>query len=228
MLERTFMIAKKKFKKAISQWRRARVRVIVLAGQGKAGKDVFLSYFRRNYSNFRHYRIAETPIKIAEILELPRERRVLQALFHVNDLLYPILGESAYKRRIARLIDKEKPHFALVEAVRTKEEYEEFVVKRGGILVGVRAPAQLRYERALRDAEKRGSEKRDEKHLSFREFLKRETLPIERDIDWIVGRAHFILTNDLDDYPAFYKKIDAVMRELGISKKRGKAGVRRN
>src|SRR3989338_11227459 len=51
MLERTFMIAKKKFKKAISQWRRARVRVIVLAGQGKAGKDVFLSYFRRNYSN---------------------------------------------------------------------------------------------------------------------------------------------------------------------------------
>ena len=228
MLERTLMVAKKKLAKAISQWRRARTRLLVVAGQKKAGKDVLISYFQRNYKNFRHYRIAETPIKIAELLELPRDRRVLQALFHVNDLLYPILGESAYKRLIRRRIDKEKPDFAVVEAVRTKEEYEEFVVKRGGILIGVGAPERLRYERALGDAKKRGSEKKDEKHMSFREFLKRETLPIERDIDWIVGHAHFILTNDSDDYPAFYKKIDAVMRELGISKKRGRIGARRN
>src|SRR3989338_3988979 len=129
--------SKDKLKRAVADWRRQKVRLIVVAGRRKSGKDVFVDYVMRHYSGFKHYRIAEAPILIARILELPPDRKVQQALFGVNKLLYPLLGESAYKRRIARMLDREKPRFAIVEAVRTKEEFTEFVVKRKGILIGV-------------------------------------------------------------------------------------------
>lgn len=226
MLERTFMIAKKKLAREISRWRRAPIRLIVLAGRRKSGKDVFISYVRRNYPGFRRYRFAQAPDLIAKILELPIERRIQQALFGVNALLYPILGESAYKRRVAKMVDREKPKLAIIESARTKEEYEEFVIKRKGILVGFRADDKIRHERARKDAGRK-HKKQDEDTMSFSAFMSKERPVIERYIDWIVGRAHFILTNDSDDYQTFYKKIDAVMHELGISKKRGKTGAPR-
>jgi len=220
---------KKLNKKKISAWKHLPVRLIVIVGQGKAGKDVLITYIKSRFRIVHHYRIADGPLKIIEALGLSPSRAILQKLFGVNALLYPILGESAYIRRVTHLIDSEKPRLAIVEAIRTKEEYEEFAKKRGGVLIGISAPDQVRYLRAFRDAHRRENrEKKDEGEITFKEFMKRERLPIERDIRWIVGRADFILTNDSDDYPAFYKKIDAVMRELGISKKRGKAGVRRN
>ena len=145
------MALEKRLKKKLRVWKRLPVRLIVVVGQRKAGKDVLISYIKRRFNIRDHYRIAEGPLKIAEALGLPPSRAVLQKLFGVNALLYPILGESAYIRRVAHLIDSEKPRLAIVEAVRTKEEYEEFAKKRKGILIGVSAPDRLRYLRALHD-----------------------------------------------------------------------------
>ena len=193
------------------------MRLLVVAGRRKSGKDVLVDYIMKHYRGFTHYRIAEAPVLIAKILELPPDRKVQQALFGVNELLRPLLGESVYKRRVARLLDRERPRNALVEAIRPKEEYEEFVVKREGILIGVTAPDRMRYARALRDA-KHSAEKRDEGNMTFREFMAHERVPIERDIDWIVARAHFILENNYTRHMPFHRLVDAVMQELGFQK----------
>ena len=197
---------------------RQKTRLLVLAGRRKTGKDVLLSYVMRNYPGFKHYRIAQGPDLIAKVLGLPVERRIEHALFGVNALLYPILGESAYKRRVAKLLDHERPLLAIVEAIRTKEEYDEFVVKRKGVLIGIKADNRLRHIRALRDAGK-AVRKKDEDKMSFREFMVKELFPLERKIDWIVNRAHFVLDNSHNKKAPFYKAIDEVMRRLGFKKK---------
>src|SRR3989338_1302717 len=138
----------KSLQKRIALWKRQKTRLLVLAGKRKAGKDVFIEHVMRNYPGFKHYRFAQAPDLIAKILELPIERRIQQALFGVNALLYPMLGEAAYKRRVAKLVDREKPKLAIIESARTKEEYEEFVIKRKGILIGFKADDKIRYERA--------------------------------------------------------------------------------
>lgn len=201
---------------AISRWKKRGVRLLVLAGKRKTGKDVFVEYVMKRYPGFKHYRIAEAPTLIAKILELPADRAILHKLFEINKLLYPALGESAYQRRVARLLDREKPKFAIVEAIRTKGEYEEFVLKRRGILVGITADDRLRYERALLDIKKGYKEKRDEGTLTFKEFMSKEKSPIEREIDWIIRRAHFILENNHETKKPFYREIDGVMRRLGL------------
>ncbi|MBI2640227.1 MAG: hypothetical protein HYW90_05070 [Candidatus Sungbacteria bacterium] len=219
MFQSTF--SKNQLKKVIARWKKQKVRLIVVAGRRKSGKDVFVDYVMRHYPGFKHYRIAEAPVLIEKILGLPSDRKITQALFGVNKLLYPILGESAYKRRVARLLDREKPKLAIIEAARTKEEFEEFVRARKGILIGVVADDRFRYERAVKDARSavRG-EKRDEKDMSFGEFMKREKLDVERDIDWIVKRSHFVLSNTGRIKQPFFKKVDAIMSLMGFTRRR--------
>lgn len=214
----------RKFKKIIAEWRRLEPRIIVLAGPRKAGKDKLRLYLRRNYRGFRDLRIADAIVKIARVLEIEPERRVFHALFGVNHLLRPILGQSAYVRRIGRILDRERPELALVQAARTEEEYREFVLKRNGILIGIKANPKIRYERAVADV-KRLSEKRDEGRTSFNDFLgdpKKETgeySPIEREISKIVARAHFIVENNYKTPALFYREIDKIMKILGVPKK---------
>lgn len=205
-------------RKLPSSWKRQKTRLLVLAGRRKTGKDVFLDYVMESYKGFRHYRIADTPALIAKILELPADRRVYHALFGVNAILHPILGESAYKRRVAIMLDRERPRLAIVEAVRTKEEYNEFVIKRKGVLIGIRTDDRTRYLRAGQDS-KRKHRKQDEDRMTFQEFMAKERSPVEREIDWIVRRAHFVLDNSHNKKAPFYGAIDEVMKRLGFRKK---------
>lgn len=201
--------------KTIRGWRKKPVSLLVLTGQRKTGKDVFVHYVMKKYPVFKHYRIAEAPNLIAKILELSLDRKIQHALFGVNKLLYPILGELAFKRRIAIILDREKPKFAIVEAVRLEEEYEEFVVKRGGILVGIVTDDKIRYARGLEDA-KKSLEKRDEGKMTFKEFMDREKVPIEKEIDWVVKRAHFVIENNYTDEKMYHQAIDKIMKLLGL------------
>ena len=209
---------KENLQKVISKWKKQKTHLLVVAAKRKSGKDVFVSYIMRNYPGFKHYRFADAPDLIAKILELPIERRIQQALFRVNKLLYPILGESAYKRRVAKMVDREKPKLAIIESARTKEEYREFVLKRGGFLIGFRADDRIRYERALSDAGRK-HRKQDEDKMSFHQFMDKERPLIERDIDWIVNRAHLIIENNFSNPKPFYLLIDQVMKQLGFKKK---------
>lgn len=210
--------SKTQLQKKIRRWKRQKNHLIVLVGKRKAGKDVFVDYVMKNYSGFKHYRFADGPDLIAKVLNLPIERRIQHALFGVNTLLYPFLGESAYKRRVAKLLDGEKPKFALVEAVRTEEEYKEFVVNRGGILVGIEAEDKIRYVRALADSGCKGS-KQDEGKMTFKQFMAKEKFPLERQVKRIIRRAHFILKNDFPKKSPFYREAELVMAELGIHKR---------
>lgn len=209
---------KQNLQKVISRWKKQKTRLLVVVAKRKSGKDVFISYVMKNYPGFKHYRFADAPDLIADILELPIERRIQQALFKVNKLLYPILGESAYKRRVAKRVDREKPKLAIIESARTKEEYREFVLKRGGFLVGFRADDKIRYQRALSDAGRK-RRKQDEDRMSFKQFMDKERPLIERDIDWIVKRAHIVIENNFSTAKPFYLLIDQVMRKLGFKKK---------
>lgn len=158
---------------------------------------------------------------VAKILGLEPDRKILHALFGVNDLLRPVLGESAYKLRVAKILDTEKPGLAIVEAVRTKEEYEEFVVKRGGILIGVMARPEIRFRRAVADAQKRLG-KQDEGRTTFREFIgdtKKKTgehSPVEKEISWILKKAHFVIENNFNNTGPFYKQIDRTAKRMDL------------
>ena len=207
----------KNLEKTIQEWRKKPVSLLVLTGRRKTGKDVLAEYIMKKYPIFKHYRIAEAPNLIAKILELPLDRKIQHALFGVNKILYPILGELAFKRRVAKILDREKPKFAIVEAVRLPEEYEEFVVKRGGILIGIAADDKIRYARGVGDA-KKSLEKRDEGKMTFEEFMEREKVVIEKDIDWIVKRAHFVIENNYADKEKYYQVIDGIMKTLGFKK----------
>lgn len=209
--------SKNQLKKATARWKQQKSRLIVLTGKRKTGKDVFIDYVVKNYPGFKHYRIADGPDLIAKVLRLPIERRIQHALFAVNALLYPFLGESAYKRRVAKLIDEEKPRLAVVDAIRTKEEYEEFVVKRKGLLVGIEADDRIRYSRAIGDAGRK-YRKQDEDKMSFRQFMAKERFPLERNVNWIVKRAHFILQNSHETKRPFHKEVNEVMAWLGVKK----------
>ena len=116
------------------------------------------------------------------------------------------------------MLDQDKPKVAIIESVRTKEEYEEFVVKWNGVLVGVKADDRTRYIRALQDA-KRRVRKQDEDKISYRRFISKERSVIERDIDWIVNRAHFVIENNYKNRAPFYREVDKVMSALGFKKK---------
>lgn len=211
-------------RRAIAVWRRQKVKIIAIAGPRKAGKDVLTDYILRNYKGVRHLRIADAPMLIAKILGLEADRRIYHALFGVNKLLYPLIGESAYKRRVAHILDAEKPKLAIVEAIRTREEYEEFVQKRKGVLIGIVAEPEIRYRRALFDA-RRSNEKRDEGRMTFKEFIGNprkgtgEYSPIERQIQWIVKRAHFAIKNDYTTKAPVYKAAREVLAELGLKRK---------
>lgn len=214
----------RKLEKVMAEWRRAKPRIIVLAGPRKAGKDKLRLYIKKNYRGFRDLRIADAIVKIAKVLEIEPERRVFHALFGVNQLLRPILGQSAYLRRVGRILDREKPSLVIVQAARTGEEYKELVLKRKGILIGIKADPKIRYERAVADV-KRLNEKRDEGRMSFKDFMgdpKKETgeySPIEREISSIVRRAHFVVDNNYHSPALFYRNIDEIMKFLGIKKK---------
>jgi hypothetical protein len=216
-------IEEKKLRAAVARWRKAKSRLIVLTGPRKAGKDKLREYLKRNYPGIRDLRIAEAAAKIARVLELEPERKVFHALFGVNKILYPIIGQSAYARRVGRILDREKPKLAVVQAVRTHEEFEEFVLNRGGILIGVWADPLVRYSRAVADA-KKNTEKRDEGQISFREFLgdpKKETgdyNPIEREIGRMMKKAHFVVNNNYRTPSLFYRDIDKIMDFLGLKK----------
>lgn len=211
MLKRT----SRNLEKVIQEWRKKPSSLLVLTGRRKTGKDVLVEYVMRKYPIFKHYRIAEAPNLIAQTLELPLDRKIQQALFGVNKILYPILGELAFKRRVAKILDREKPKFAIVEAVRLKEEYDEFVVKRGGILIGITADDKIRHARGRKDA-KTSLEKRDEKEMTFGEFMDREKVTIERDIDWIVKHADFIIENSYTDKRKYYEAVDKIFKLLGF------------
>lgn len=208
----------RRLKSAILQWRQQKSRLLVLIGKRKSGKDVFVDYVLKHYPGFKHYRFADGPDLIARALKLPIERRIQHALFSVNAVLYPFLGESAYKRRVSKLIDEERPAFALVEAVRTEEEYKEFVVRRMGILVGIEADDRIRHQRALEDAGKK-KKKADEDKMTFRQFMAKEKFPLERSVNRMIKRAHFVIRNDFADKKPFYREIDKVMAELGFRRR---------
>ncbi|MDO8561093.1 MAG: hypothetical protein Q7R91_02665 [bacterium] len=218
------MLTKSELNRAISSWKRQKIKIIAVAGPRKAGKDVAVEYIVRNYKSVKHLRIADAPMLIAKILGLEADRRVYHALFGVNKLLYPLLGESAYMRRVAHMLDTEKPKIALVEAIRTKEEYRAFVEKRKGILICVTADPKVRYARALKDAAHK-TQKRDEGKMTFNEFMgdrKRGTgehSPIEREVNWIISKAPFVITNNYDDKEPVHKKLKEILSSLGLKRK---------
>lgn len=211
--------------RVIDDWKRQKPRLIVLTGCRKTGKDKLYQYLLKNYHGVVGYRIADAIIKIADILEIEPERRVQHALFGVNAVLRPIIGTSAYMRKVLRVLEREKPRLALIHAVRTVEEYREFVERRGGVLIGITADPLVRYRRAVADARVQ-SEKRDEGRMTYQEFLGNhrqktgEFHPTERRVSALVARAHFIIENNNHTPHHFYRDIDAIMGELGLRKKK--------
>ena len=59
--------------------------------------------------------------------------------------------------------------------------------------------------------------------MTFKEFMQKENSPIERDADWIVKRAHFVLENNFKTKIPFEREIDKVMTELGFTRKARRA-----
>lgn len=207
---------------AISYWQEQSTKIILLAGRRGTGKDEVQKYILARYPHMPTYRIADGPTGVANFLRIEPTRAVQHALFGVNKLLYQILGESAYKRLVTMRLDEDRPAHAIVAALRTEEEYQEFVVRRRGILIGLSASPEVRFERARTRAQMGASEKNDEGTFTFQEFMgdrekqTGEYNPIEREIDLIVDRAHFIIENNFDMLDPFHAELAKAMSQLGL------------
>lgn len=207
--------------KIITAWHQQDIKVIAIAGKRRTGKDIAQDYIKGKFPRIAHYRIADAPAEIAKILRIEPSREIFHALFGVNKLLYDILGESAFKRRVSVLLREAKPPVALVAAIRTEEEFREFVTNWGGILIGLHASPEVLYERAKRAAGI-GGEKSDEATFTFEVFMgdpekgTGEYHPIEREIEGIVARAHFIVENNFSTLEPFHAEINEVMNRLGF------------
>jgi hypothetical protein len=208
---------------AIDYWQEQPTRIILLAGRRGTGKDEVQDYLLAHYPHMPIYRIADGPTGVANFLRIEPTRAVQHALFGLNKLLYPILGESAYKRLVAMRLDEDQPAHAIVAALRTEEEYKEFVVKRKGILIGLCALPKVRFGRTRIRAQMGSLEKNDEGTFTFEEFMGNqekqtgEYHPIEREIDLIVDRAHFIIENNFDKLEPFHAELANVTNKLGLN-----------
>ena len=209
-------------KDTLRAWQARDIKIIAIAGKRRTGKDILQNHIRGKFPTIPQYRIADAPTEIARILRIEPSREAQHALFGVNALLFGLLGESAFKRRVSLMLKEDAPPIALIAALRTEEEYYEFVTKWGGILIGLRASFETLHDRA-RSAARTGGEKRDEAELTFQAFMgdpvrgTGEYHPIEREIEGIVARAHIIIENNFDTLEPFHAKIDEALDQLELS-----------
>jgi len=180
--------------------------VLGLIGKRACGKNIFAEHLRDKY---RFSVLDFTEGVLVPILRKqgkPVTRKKLTALAMKLRKRY---GDDILIKRLCKNIRGEGN--LVISNIRFPKEvaYMHRRFGDGFRLIAIEADPKLRYERA----KKRGI--KGEKRLSFKEFMKLESLPTERIIPRTMELADFVIANNKTPRD-LCKKIDNLMEKLGV------------
>lgn len=178
--------------------------VLGLVGKRASGKDIFAKYLRDRY---KFQLLDHTKDVLAPILRKQGKPIVRENLTDLAMKLRKRYGDDILTKKLCKKIRGKQS--MVISNIRFPAEaaYLHRAFKDRFKLITVEADPKLRYERAKR----RGT--KGEKKLSFREFIKLESLPTERIIPRTMELADFVIANNKTPRE-LYKKINNLIEKL--------------
>jgi dephospho-CoA kinase len=187
--------------------------VIGLTGRIRSGKSSVALHLKRKYGAVR-YRNSEILEAVLTILGKEHSRKNLadlgSALFgrFGNALLAEVILD-----RIQPILEPERPAIVVIDGIRFREEVALYRNLPTFQLLGVLAESQVRYERSLRSDTRARS---DELNLTYDQFLAQEATTNEGDVDSLVAKADWIVTN-VASMDSLCEEVDRWLGTIGFS-----------
>ncbi|HYC83127.1 MAG TPA: AAA family ATPase [Candidatus Paceibacterota bacterium] len=181
--------------------------IIGITGTIGAGKGEAVNYLT-HHCGFKHYSVRDYLTRELERRGVPIDRPAFFALS--NELRNEHGGEHIVKELFAEA--EAAGGDAIIESIRARGEVLFLKDLPNFLLLGVDAPASIRYQRIL----KRGSAT---DHVTFEEFLIQERNemasenPNKQNLQYCLQASHVIVEN-LGSLPEFYEKIDAAVHRF--------------
>ncbi len=174
--------------------------IIGLCGRIGAGKDVVADFL---VNNFGFKKIVMSDIIKEEMKKVGIEP-TRENMQNFSKEMKEKYGRGIWAKKTLEWIKKHKIENAVISGVRDSEEVKEFRKDPNFVLIGIYAPAELRYERLI----KRG-EKKDPKTI---EEAKAQDKREEEIFDLITKckeEADVLIVNDFDNLESFYELLQS-------------------
>jgi len=137
--------------------------IIGITGTNGSGKDTVANYLI--LKGFTHYSLSDIIREETKKRKLPVERNVLIA---IGNELREKHGENVLASLTLEKIEKNAIENAVITSIRNPGEINELRKNKNFYLLGVDAPAKIRYKRVISRA------RENEKKISFKEFVNLE------------------------------------------------------
>lgn len=176
-----------------------------------AGKGLFARIVQKLLPEKRVVllRTSDTWREILGILNLEISRQNLTTL--ATALRAGFQDEGILNRVVEKRIAEQNADIVIVDGIRKTEE-AEFVKQKGGILVSITAPAEIRFRRRREHVENI-----DEKNISWGDFLAQQNAPTETEIRAIGETMADAIIDNSGTVEEFEEKIQEFLRRYGIA-----------
>lgn len=172
-----------------------------IVGEQFSGKDTVADYLVKKHGAF-HIRQSHILDEILSALGLPISRR------NEMDLgigLRQMFGTQTVGEAVKKRLEKSAKELQVVQGIRFQEEFDIFR-EMGAKIIYITAPAEIRYERAMRR-----QEKSDDQTQTFDQFLNTEkTEPTEVGIPELGAKADLKLDNS-GSIEQLYQQIETIL-----------------
>lgn len=179
--------------------------IVGLTGYRLCGKNLFAYHLRRNHG----FRVLDfTKDVLTPILKKEGKKPTRENLIRTATKLREKQGTDILARMLCSGI-KDLGRRYVISGIRFPEEVI-YIKKQYGedfVLVGIRCSPEIRYKRAKR---KRIKEERD---MSYEQFMKKEGLPTEKIIGETLKLTSFDVKNEKTK-EEFYSSIDELMEKI--------------
>ncbi len=179
--------------------------IIGLVGRIGSGKGLVSDYLCDKY-NAKQYMFSKILMDLLDRLHLPHERKYLQEL---GVCIRKGLGEDTLVNALQEDLKKEKSDLIVIDGIRYQNEVEMLRKFENNILLYLRAPPELRYERCRKRA------KKGEAYITFEEFLNAEDKETERYIEEIGKTADYTLENT-GTKEELIERVEEILGEIGV------------
>lgn len=160
--------------------------VIGLTGPQAAGKGTIAAYLKDRYGA-ASFRFSSPLWSVLDYLGIAPTR---DALIKLSEILRSTFGEEILAVGLAQQIKQTENTFIVVDGVRRSEDITTLSNVSAFHLIGIDAPPEIRYERALAR-----NEKPEEATITYEQFLAVEQRSTEVTARALLPKAEIILDN---------------------------------
>ncbi len=172
--------------------------IIGLCGRIGAGKDVVADFLVNNYG-FKKIVMSDI---IKEEMKKEGIEPTRENMQNFSKEMKEKYGKGVWAKKTLEYIHAYGIKNAIISGVRDTEEVKEFRKDPNFILIGIRAPAELRYKRLIA----RG-EKKDPKTIEEARAQDKREEEIFDLISKCESEADVLITNDFKDLESFYEML---------------------